>query len=81
MRQASLNRTPSYYGVQEKIADLTTDGGRDKSAHIARRLVGCFYSVFLRLQHLAPICRNVLRKPKSLYLICLLHIAELCDGR
>ena len=59
----------------------TTDGGRDKRAHIALRSVGCCCWEFWRFLHLSPFCGNVRRMPKPLYLKDLLHIAERRDGR
>lgn len=59
----------------------TTEGGRDKRAHIALRSVGCFCRVFWSRQHLAPFFGNVRRKPKPLYLKDLSHIAEQRNGR
>ncbi len=59
----------------------TTEGGRDKRAHIALRSVGCFCRVFWSHQHLGPLCGNVRREPKPLHLIDLLHIAERRNGR
>ncbi|MBB4955979.1 hypothetical protein H4S14_004022 [Agrobacterium vitis] len=54
----------------------TTEGGRDKRAHIALRSVGCFCWAFRRLAHLAPLGGNVRHRLKPLYLHDLSHIAE-----
>ena len=40
-------------------AGNTTEGGRDKRAHIAPGTVGCFSGVFRCLWHIAQDCRNV----------------------
>lgn len=56
-------------------AGNTTEGWRDKRAHLALRSVGCFCWVFRRLAHLAPLMGNVRRRPNPLYLRDISHIA------
>lgn len=45
--------------AQRGEAGNTTEGGRDKRAHIAPRMVGCFSWVFRCLRHIAQNCHNV----------------------
>ncbi len=74
-------RSSSYSGVETARSDPTTGRGLDKKAHIAPRLIGCFFGVFWSLPHIGLIFGNVRRKPKVLYLRDLSHITERRHGR
>jgi hypothetical protein len=63
--------------AQRGEADNTTEGGRDKRAHIAPRTVGCFYWVFRCPRHIAQDCRNVPDCFILLFSLNLSHIVEL----
>ena len=81
MISRSSVRRSSYSGAETGRSDPTTGRGLDKKAHIAPRLIGCFFGVFWSLPHIGLIFRNVRRKPKALYLRDLSHIAERRHGR
>lgn len=60
---------------------LTTEGGQDKRAHLARPSVGCFSGVFAGFAHLAPGMRKVPNRPKTLFSNRYWHISRCANGR
>jgi len=71
-----LSGSGAAWRAQVAETGTTTEGGRDKRAHIALRSVGCFCWAFRRLAHIAPSGGNVRHSLKPLYLRDLSHIAE-----
>lgn len=59
---------------------ITTEGGQDKRAHIARRPDGCFCVVFWPVANISQLCRNVPQWPNTLPLQDFLNITELRHG-
>lgn len=70
-----LSGSGAAWRAQGAETGTTTEGWQDKSAHIARRLVGCFSWIFWRAQHIAKLSRNVHYRPKYLNLQHHSHIA------
>lgn len=59
---------------------LTTEGGQDKRAHLARPSVGCFSGVFAGFAHLAPGIRTVPNTPTTLFFNHYWYIARCANG-
>lgn len=59
---------------------LTTEGGQDKRAHLARPSVGCFSGVFVGFAHLAPGIRKVPDQPTTLFFKHYCHIVRCANG-
>ena len=85
MSVRAVLRIPSYSGVSWRMegaeAGRTTGRWRDKKAHGALRLVGCFCMVFWRVPHRAALSRTVRCTPIFLISLFLLHRARFRHGR
>lgn len=85
MTGSVANRVPSCAGVVWSAsavgAGATTGRWQDKTAHIARRSVGCFCWAFHWFPHIAAMRRNVRPPFNSLDFRHLSHIAGLRHGR
>ena len=85
MSTASILRAFSYrcavWRADGREAAKTTARWQDKSAHIVRRLGGCFSWIFSRAAHIATLARYVRLSLKTLHLFDLSHIAGRRHGR
>ena len=85
MTGSAAIRVPSWPGVLWSAsavgAGATTGGWQDKTAHIARRSVGCFCWAFHWFPHIAAIGRTLRATFKSLDLRHLSHIVGPRHGR
>ena len=85
MSHSGTYRMASGAGVlrraQSVAAGTTTEGWRDKKAHCALRLGGCFCRDFWRVSHRAVLARTVRFAAISLIFLSVLHCAGLIHGR